>query len=137
MTRTRIAALVAALTLVPLIAGRDALPASASPEQLGCPPPEVQSVRAAANKVTYSWASVSSATSYEALRGAVNALPVGPGDGDEACLGDLPGLTLDDATVPSRGAGFWYLVRAKNDCGPGSYGNQSNGVPRVTSTACP
>lgn len=49
---------------------------------------------------------------------------------------DLPGTTLSDATVPAPGAGFWYLSRGKNACGNGTYGTQSNGTPRTTTT-CP
>ena len=46
----------------------------------------------------------------------------------------VPGL-LDMATPPS-GAGFWYLVRGRNACGSGSYGQQSDSVERTTEV-CP
>jgi len=41
-----------------------------------------------------------------------------------------------DATVPAPGAGFYYLVRARNACAVGTYGTQTGGTPRTTA-ACP
>jgi hypothetical protein len=88
------------------------------------------------DKETISWTAATSATRYDAVRGALSALPVGPGGGDEQCFDNLPTTSLDDPTVPSPGTGFWYLVRGENDCTAGSYGTQSDGTPRVTTT-CP
>ncbi len=96
--------------------------------------------------VIITWNLAMGATSSDVLRGLMNALPVGPGGGDETCFGGIPGttLTLTDATNPTRGAGFWYVVRGDNACGEGPYGYQGqNGaptVPRVSTTcgiACP
>jgi hypothetical protein len=44
--------------------------------------------------------------------------------------------SVTDAGVPPAGAAFWYLVRAKNVCGTGTYGSASGGSPRL-GTACP
>jgi hypothetical protein len=99
-------------------------------------PSETQSVSAAADKTTFSWAAEPAATRFDAVRGLLSALPVGPGGGDEICFADLAGPTLVDTDVPAPGAGFWYLSRGENACGNGSYGQQSNGTPRVTTT-CP
>ncbi len=99
-------------------------------------PPETQGVVAAANKTTYSWTAAASATRYDAVRGALNALPVGPGGGDETCFDNLPGTSLTDTAVPAPGAGYWYLARGESSCGNGTYGTQSNGTPRTTTT-CP
>ncbi len=103
-------------------------------------PGEAQNVTAAADKVTYSWAATALATQYAVVRGSVSALPVGPGLGDEVCFGSLPGTSVADAAVPASGAGFWYLSRADNSCGNGTYGNRgingAPGAPRVTTT-CP
>jgi hypothetical protein len=99
-------------------------------------PSETQSVSAAPDKTTYSWAAEPAATRFDAVRGLLSALPVGPGGGDEVCFDDLAGPTLVDTDVPAPGAGFWYLSRGENACGNGSYGQQSNGTPRVTTT-CP
>jgi hypothetical protein len=70
------------------------------------------------------------------VRGSLSALPFGPGGGDEACFDDLPGPSLADPTAPAPDSGFWYLSRGENSCGNGSFGQQSDGTPRVTTT-CP
>jgi hypothetical protein len=41
-----------------------------------------------------------------------------------------------DATVPTPGAGFYYLVRAENACGQGTLGRSASGVER-TGVSCP
>ena len=103
-------------------------------------PDEAQNLRVDAAKTTYSYDALPRLVRSDWVRGVVSALPVGPGAGDESCFGDQPGLTFTDATLPSPGAGFWYLVRGENACGNGTYGTQgvngSPGVTRVTST-CP
>src|SRR6185369_8721949 len=93
-------------------------------------PGETQSVGAAADKVTYTWSAVPLATRYDVVRGSLGSLPVGPSGGDEVCFDDLAGPSLIDTTVPSAGAGFWYLSRAENACN-GTFGRRSNGAPRV------
>jgi hypothetical protein len=64
------------------------------------------------------------------------ALPVGPNDGDEVCFDRLASTTFVDSALPAPGTGFWYLSRGENACGVGTFGNQSNGSPRITTT-CP
>jgi hypothetical protein len=99
-------------------------------------PPEVGGLVAAADKVTYSWSAALFATQYDVVRGLIASLPVGPGGGDEVCFADRVDATLVDATVPAVGNALWYLVRGENACGLGTYGAQSNGVLRTTTT-CP
>ena len=99
-------------------------------------PAETQGVSAAADEATYSWAAAPSATRYDAVRGLLSAMPVGPGGDDEICFSDLPDPTLVDAAVPAPGTGYWYLSRGENDCGAGTFGTRSNGSPRSTTT-CP
>jgi hypothetical protein len=103
-------------------------------------PPETQNLSVAANKSTYSWSAAAFATQYDVVRGSTGAFPVGPGGGDEVCFDNLASPTLTDATVPSAGSGFWYLTRAENACGNGTYGTQGvHGVPGAArvSTTCP
>jgi hypothetical protein len=100
------------------------------------PIPETAGVSVAADKATYSWSAVAGATSYDVVRGSLGAFPVGPGAGDETCFSDLPGSSLIDETIPDPGTGFWYLSRGENACSSGSFGQRSNGAPRLTTT-CP
>jgi hypothetical protein len=89
----------------------------------------------------YAWASAAAATAYDVLRGPLADGPVGSHPSSEACLADdVSGTTASDETEPASGEGYWYLVRAGNACGAGSYGAQgSGGVPTVprTSPTCP
>jgi hypothetical protein len=104
------------------------------------PPPEAQGVLVGSDKATYSWIPTPGATRYDVVRGMTNAYPVGPGTLDELCFDDLPGPSLVDGTVPGPGTGLWYLSRAENPCGNGTYGTQGvNGAPGATrtTTTCP
>jgi hypothetical protein len=99
-------------------------------------PAETQHVRVEADKVSFVWDSQPGSTAYAAVRGALGAFPVGPGGGDEVCFDALGAAGLVDASIPAAGTGFWYLSRAQNACGVGTFGQQSNGTPRLTTT-CP
>jgi hypothetical protein len=99
-------------------------------------PAETQNVAASSDKVTYSWSATTNATQYDVVRGGTGAFPVGPGGGEEVCFDNLSGPTLTDAAVPAPGAGFWYLSRGENGCGIGTYGTDSHGSERTTTT-CP
>ena len=90
----------------------------------------------AADKQTYSWSALPTATRYDVVRGSIGALPVGPGGGDETCFPDLAVQSLTDSTLPAPQTGFWYLSRGRNACGIGPYGLRHDGNPRVTTT-CP
>ena len=75
----------------------------------------------------YAWGP---ATSVSVARGHLSELPVGSG-GVGSCLASaLQAARLDDRTTPPLGDGFWYLVRAANSCGVGSYGFTSEGSER-------
>jgi N-acetylneuraminic acid mutarotase len=82
------------------------------------------------------WDAVPAATSYDVLRGSLSALPVGSSPGTETCLAHPTGTTASDDNVPEPGQGSWYLVRARSECGEGSWGHESSGSERV-SAACP
>ncbi len=53
-------------------------------------------------------------------------------DPSAVCI-DPSGLDLQaiDTTVPPPDGIFFYLVRARNECGPGSLGSRSDGTPRL------
>jgi hypothetical protein len=102
--------------------------------------PEVTGAAFDPNAATLRWDSQGGTAggppiTYDVLRGSAVGVPVG--SGSESCLVDGTGATsfADPAMPPSRQR-FWYLVRAANACGPGSYGQSSGGTPR-TSGACP
>ena len=97
-------------------------------------PAETQNMAAAADKATYNWSPSSDASAYDAVRGG--AFPVGSSSAGEVCFGELTAAKLVDETRPASGSGFWYLSRARNPCGPGPWGTQSNGIARDT-TVCP
>jgi hypothetical protein len=99
-------------------------------------PAETQHVHVEADKTSFVWDAQPGATSYDAVRGALGAFPVGPGGGDEVCFDGLGAAGLVDASTPAPDTGFWYLSRARNACGVGTFGQQSNGTPRLTTT-CP
>ena len=100
------------------------------------PPAETQNVTVSADKTTYSWSQAAYAMRYDVVRGSTGAFPVGPGGGNEVCFDDLAGATVIDSAVPSPDSGFWYLSRGENACGIGTFGTQSDGSPRTTTT-CP
>jgi hypothetical protein len=107
-------------------------------------PAEITNLGMQPDKTTLVWDPVAGAgagTAYDAARGALAGLPVGPGGGDEACVANGVGAaTASDSTLPAAGGGFWYVVRAKSACGNGTYGfEERRGLPpaeRVTTT-CP
>ena len=91
-----------------------------------------------ADKQTLTWDSAAPAagsdTVHDVIRGTLD-VPVA--ESAELCLGPgLSGNTTVDTETPDSGEGFWYLVRGRNVCGPGTYGLQSDGTPR-TSLVCP
>ena len=99
-------------------------------------PAETQHVLVEADKTSFVWDPQPSSTNYDAVRGELGAFPVGPGGGDEVCFDGLGAAGLVDASIPATGTGFWYLSRGQNACGVGTFGQQSSGMPRLTTT-CP
>ena len=83
-----------------------------------------------------SWAAVPEATAYDVLRGSIAGLPVGSSPGTETCVAQVTGTTANDADVPGPGQGSWELVRARNGCGLGSWGQDGSGGERI-SASCP
>lgn len=101
-------------------------------------PGEVREVMFEPDGTTLTWTSaVESAgalTVHDIVRDALANLPVGSGG---ACIGSAISVdSIVDPTLPAAGQGFWYLVRARNAIDLGSYGQQSDGLERI-STTCP
>jgi hypothetical protein len=75
-------------------------------------------------------------TVYDVAVGALSDL-AGSGTGSSTSLAcGLAALTTTDAAVPAAGTGVYYMVRGRNVCGIGSWGQNSQGTER-TSGACP
>ena len=73
---------------------------------------------------------------YDVMRGLLSQLPPGPGSAETCLANEAAARTLTDGAIPDPRTGFYYLVRASNPCGVGSFGAGSSGVPRNTG-ACP
>ena len=102
-------------------------------------PGEVTGLVFGSDRVTLSWDSAAptagSSTEHQVLRGLVAELPVG-GASDSCIVPGTLAASAVDTDVPPAGAGYWYLVRARNACGTGTYGATSDGSPRLDSS-CP
>jgi dipeptidyl aminopeptidase/acylaminoacyl peptidase len=91
---------------------------------------------------TLSWTSnaaeeAGDGTVYDVLRGFTDELPVGTRHSDETCAQPgVAGLSWIDGEIPAEHRAYYYLVRPRNSCGDGSYGQESSGTPR-DSGVCP
>ena len=117
---------------------RDALDCASGNASAFAVPREVRNVRFPGAKLL-AWSSErprsGAGTRYDVLRGDLSELPAGSGP-REACLADGTGAeTMTEPAAPAVGKGFYYLVRAENACGAGTYGASTQAVER-TSTAC-
>ncbi|MCP3979682.1 MAG: hypothetical protein GY716_10205 [bacterium] len=76
---------------------------------------------------------------YDVSGGDLATLRLDGGVDGAACLAsDLATAEWDDPRAdPAVGAGFYYLVRARKDCGGGSWGRDGDGAKRSPSTSCP
>jgi hypothetical protein len=76
-----------------------------------------------------SWPGIAGADRYDLAKGWMSTLRGTAGDYSVAlgvCANDVTVRRLGDAQVPTAGDGFWYLVRAENCNGNGSW---DEGVP--------
>ncbi len=99
------------------------------------------------NKTTVQWASTPGATAYDVVRGSVAQLRAAGSFSSAvgACVGnDVAATSLADAHLPPAADADWWLVRAVNSCGPGTYDESAPGQkgPRdaqigASPNACP
>ncbi len=95
--------------------------------------------------ITVAWSSLDpaagSATQYDAVRGSVGALHGAGYPGGAVCaLGHAPDTPYVEpaAACPAGAAnGCWYLVRAANSCGTGTYADAGQAQPHPLDTASP
>jgi hypothetical protein len=93
------------------------------------------------------WAAVEGAAGYDVVRGTLSALLGGSGFAlaTDACAGGhVVGTALTVSHVPAEGDADWFLIRAYNACGTGTYddGEPSQAGPRdaaisASPNACP
>ncbi len=108
------------------------------------------------------WAPPGEITGVALTKGATTGLAWIPGSGGSADLYDVAGGSLgtlrsdggvsaaaclqnDEAAAswsdprpdPTSGQGYYYLVRALDVCGSGTYGQSTGGAERLPSSACP
>lgn len=102
-------------------------------------PPEVFALLAP-DKTSFAWESAAAfagpATVHDVLRGSVGEWPVGAGAAETCLATGIAGGFGPSGPAPPAGSGFYFLVRARNVCGSGSYGYTSSGGLRI-SAACP
>jgi hypothetical protein len=102
--------------------------------------PEVTGVAFAGDGTTLMWdpqgmPGAGPPVPFDVVRGSATGVPVG--NATEVCLVDsTPATSFLDPVAPLSKQRFYYLVRAKNGCGPGTYGTGPGGAERVTG-ACP
>jgi hypothetical protein len=106
----------------------------------GAPFPEVQGV--VVSKGTRSrldWTAVTGAAQYDVATGYVNNLRSDKSYTRATCLKDNVTSTWfeDSRGNPSRGNGYYYLVRAQGAAGSGGWGKDTSGVERTLASGCP
>lgn len=87
--------------------------------------PQLSATKAAGADVLLSWTAVSGATSFDVVQGGLSVLRTSNGNfqlATQACLvNDTPASSFTASGSPSPGDGYWFLVRAGNCGGHGSY----------------
>jgi hypothetical protein len=104
------------------------------------PPTEVGGLSVdKAGATRLSWLGQGAGFRYDIAGGDLGSLRANGNESDATCLrNDEPGTSWDDTRPdPAPGSGFYYLVRAQNACGSGSYGRRSSGAERSPGSDCP
>jgi hypothetical protein len=98
-------------------------------------PPEIPGSIGFQGPITLAWPGVGGPNpTYDVLRGSLRQLPFA--SAPKTCLASKTAATaLDDAAVPAPGQGYFYLIRGRNVCGPGTYGFGPTG--EYLSNVCP
>jgi len=103
-------------------------------------PPGITGVRWLSDTTTLEWESAAAeagaGTTYDVMRGETTEFPPGSGASEICVEAGTSSTSTSDFGAPPVGTGRYYLVRAANSCGIGSYGSNSSGNPRTVSV-CP
>ncbi|MDX1389871.1 MAG: thrombospondin type 3 repeat-containing protein, partial [Acidobacteriota bacterium] len=102
-------------------------------------PGEIAGVVLLGDRETIQWtsqaATAGTATEYDVVRGDLSMLPVG--SGPETCISTgSTSASAQDTGTPVAATGFYYVVRAVNGCGTGTFGFETDTDERLTAT-CP
>ena len=102
-------------------------------------PPIVPNFRVGKTSPSTTWTSTSQASSYDVVTGTLSAIAINGGVSAATCLIDNTASTSyhDTRANPAAGAAYYYLVRASNVCGAGSYGQATSGAARLPAVGCP
>ncbi len=119
--------------------GSDCAPLNAA---VWAPPGEIAGVTLTKGTTTgLAWLSGSGGNTdlYDVSGGSLGALRSAGGVGAATCLqNDVAAPSWSDPrTDPAPGLGYYYLVRAQDVCGTGTYGQSTAGAERLPSSACP
>jgi len=98
---------------------------------------------------SFSWSALSSAASYDVVRGHLNALgggtPFAAARTDACLAAATPMLTVTAGADPAPGQAFWYVVRGRSCTGAGTYdggdaaqiGSRDPGIDAAASACAP
>nr|MBP7148347.1 hypothetical protein [Acidobacteriota bacterium] len=104
------------------------------------PPPEVDNLMLTGDAQTaLTWDGQGESTWYDVTTGYLSELHFDEGVIGAMCLADdqaAPTYT-DNRPRPPRGDGYYYLIRAENPVGKGSYGYATTGEERLPFLDCP
>jgi hypothetical protein len=104
------------------------------------PPAEVGGLDVSgASPTTVSWTSQGAGVVYDLAAGDLSDLAQDLGVGGAFCLADdqTGPSFVDSGPAPSPGGGYYYIIRAQDACGSGTYGFTSAGQERLPAAACP
>jgi len=100
------------------------------------PPQEVADDLSLSDQGDLTWSGVPLAEGYDVYRGEIN--PAAHFAFNHTCLSPgVPGLAVNDMTLPPIGHAWYYLVAAENCAATSGLGPQSSGSPRPNSSPCP
>ena len=118
----------------------NALDCAAQDPTVWSPPSEVRDVLPLATvPFQLTWTAQAQGAIYDVVVGSLSAMAINAGVTDASCTAQnlsQPSWSGTQAKL-AVGDGYYYLVRARNACGVGDYGSNSDLVPRAPLGACP